>query len=171
MGHSDLSALTLRQRECLIGAVRRLTAKEVGRELAISPRMVEKHWAAACERLGVNSTRDAVLLFERLEREGSEKPNGGSTELPGDPEFAQPKCQPDLVSGDAVREERVLFDDEPRLTEDGQGGERHDLNGLRKFGWIVIVTLALCLAAIASAPMVQSVQRLANLVRPPTNSN
>ncbi|SNZ19388.1 response regulator transcription factor [Cohaesibacter gelatinilyticus] len=62
------SALTDRERECLSGAARGLTAKMIARELDITERTVRFHFANACRKLGVQRVTEAVAaaLKQRL---------------------------------------------------------------------------------------------------------
>ena len=57
-----LHRLSQRQREILPHVVAGQSAKEIARELDLSPRTVEKHRAALMEKLGVNSTGAIIRL-------------------------------------------------------------------------------------------------------------
>lgn len=72
--HTDQSgnqALSRRQAECLRGVLDLKSAKQIGRELGISPHAVEKHLRICREKFGVASTAEAARLFARS-AEGSE---------------------------------------------------------------------------------------------------
>jgi len=57
--------LSVQQRRVLTLVGRGLTAKEIARQLGISPKTVEQHKARICERLGVRNQAEAVrVAFE-----------------------------------------------------------------------------------------------------------
>ena len=55
-----LSALTARQRDVLLLICEGLTAKETSYKLGISPKTIEFHHAAICDRLCIHSTAGLV---------------------------------------------------------------------------------------------------------------
>jgi DNA-binding CsgD family transcriptional regulator len=56
------SRLSVQQRRVLSLVARGLTAKEIARDLGISPKTVEQHKARICERLGVRNQAEAVRV-------------------------------------------------------------------------------------------------------------
>lgn len=62
------SALSPRQAECIRGVLNLKSAKQIGRELGISPHAVEKHLRICREKFGVGTTAEAARLFARAER-------------------------------------------------------------------------------------------------------
>ena len=63
--------LSPRQNECLHGVLELKSAKEIARELGISPHAVEKHLKVAREKFGVASSAEAarMLAFQHKGRE------------------------------------------------------------------------------------------------------
>jgi DNA-binding CsgD family transcriptional regulator len=83
MGPNRLDGLTARQLQCLRGKWDRKMDKEIAFELGISQRAVEGHLRGAREKLGVASTRAAVLMVAAREGwEGSVEPYYGPSDLP-----------------------------------------------------------------------------------------
>lgn len=84
------SPLSKRQEDCLRGVLALKSAKEIARDLGISPGGVEKHLKACREKFGVTTTADAARLFS-LNQHGRESPpwrfsdlaQSGSTEQQG----------------------------------------------------------------------------------------
>lgn len=76
-----MSELTERQKQCLLGAQRRQTAKQIGRELGITHHAVEQHLKAARRKLGARDTGDAVRIFAATL--ATDEPYYGSPELSG----------------------------------------------------------------------------------------
>jgi DNA-binding CsgD family transcriptional regulator len=75
--------LSPRQEECLRGVFELKTAKQIARDLGISPDAVEKHLKATREKLGVTSSAEAARLFF-LRDHGPETPHYGSSDLEPD---------------------------------------------------------------------------------------
>jgi DNA-binding CsgD family transcriptional regulator len=62
--HADLADLiTIRELECLILFARGFTAKEIGRQLSISNRTVERHFETVKAKFNCNTRSDAISLF------------------------------------------------------------------------------------------------------------
>ena len=101
------SALSPRQTECLRGVLDLKSAKQIGRELGISPHAVEKHLRICREKFGVTTTAEAARLFARAE--GSEFPYSESSDLAG--------------SRPNVNEGRVL--EQPERPSPAQLGDNH----------------------------------------------
>lgn len=59
--------LTDRERECLSGSARGLTAKMIARELNITERTVRFHSANACRKFGVQRVTEAVAAARKLQ--------------------------------------------------------------------------------------------------------
>ena len=76
-----MSELTERQKQCLLGALRRQTAKQIGRDLGITHHAVEQHLKAARRKLGASDTGDAVRIFAATLT--TDRPYYGSSELSG----------------------------------------------------------------------------------------
>jgi len=80
--------LSLRQEQCLRGALELKSAKEVARDLGISSHAVEKHFRIAREKFGVATTAEAARLYA-ASLTGTESPHSGPSDLkslrrPGD---------------------------------------------------------------------------------------
>jgi DNA-binding CsgD family transcriptional regulator len=73
--------LSRRQEECLRGVLQLKSAKEIARDLGISPDAVEKHLKASRAKLGVRSSAEAARLFFSS-RTGTDFPEYGSPDLP-----------------------------------------------------------------------------------------
>lgn len=101
------SRLSPRQTECLRGVLDLKSAKQIGRELGISPHAVEKHLRICREKFGVATTAEAARLFARAE--GSEFPYSASSDLAG--------------SGRNVKKGRVL--EPPERLSLAQLGDNH----------------------------------------------
>ncbi|HEV2594602.1 MAG TPA: helix-turn-helix domain-containing protein [Sphingomicrobium sp.] len=74
--------LSPRQEECLRGVLALKSAKEIARELGVSPHAVEKHLRLCREKFGVASSVEAARLFAR-EQQGSEYPYSDFSDLAG----------------------------------------------------------------------------------------
>jgi DNA-binding CsgD family transcriptional regulator len=88
-GASDLEPnahrpLSRRQEECLRGVLELKSAKEIARDLGISPDAVEKHLKATRTKLGVRSSAEAARLFF-WSRAGTDFPDSGSPDLAARP--------------------------------------------------------------------------------------
>lgn len=72
--------LSLRQEQCLRGALELKSAKEVARDLGISSHAVEKHFRIAREKFGVATTAEAARLYA-ASLTGTESPHCGPSDL------------------------------------------------------------------------------------------
>lgn len=72
--------LSPRQEECLRGVLQLKSAKEIARDLGISPHAVEKHLRLCREKIGVASSAEAARQFARADR-GSENPHSEHSDL------------------------------------------------------------------------------------------
>jgi DNA-binding CsgD family transcriptional regulator len=72
--------LTLRQEQCLRGALELKSAKEVARDLGITSHAVEKHFRIAREKFGVATTAEAARLYA-ASLTGRESPHSGPSDL------------------------------------------------------------------------------------------
>jgi len=61
-----LTPLSRRQRQCLSATASGLTGRAIARQLGISERMVRFHLEGARQRLGAESTAQAVYLAAKL---------------------------------------------------------------------------------------------------------
>lgn len=77
----ETRALSPRQQQCLLGVLDLKSAKEIARDLGISPHAVEKHLRLAREKLGVATSADAARLFAAQSR-GTDIPHCGRSDLP-----------------------------------------------------------------------------------------
>ena len=71
MEANESPRLSPRQEECLRGLLQLKSAKEIARELGVSPHAVEKHLRIAREKYGVASSAEAARLFAS-DQQGSE---------------------------------------------------------------------------------------------------
>jgi DNA-binding CsgD family transcriptional regulator len=113
---SATTILTARQAQCLRGVLELKSAKEIARDLGISPHAVEKHLRICREKFGVATSAEAARYFARQSR-GNEFPHydisdlvSGSHTRDGGPVLEQP-ATPNL----AALEETygALSDDHP----------------------------------------------------------
>lgn len=72
--------LSGRQEECLRGVLALKSAKQIARELGITPGGVEKHLKACRDKFGVTTTAQAARLFA-LDQRGRESPQWGFSDL------------------------------------------------------------------------------------------
>jgi DNA-binding CsgD family transcriptional regulator len=72
-GQLGSSRLSPRQKECLSGVLQLKSAKEIARELGISPHAVEKHLRICRQKYGVGTSAEAARLFAS-EQQGSDSP-------------------------------------------------------------------------------------------------
>ena len=63
---SKLTPLSRRQRQCLSATAAGMTGRAIARQLGISERMVRFHLEGARQRLGAESTAQAVYLAAKL---------------------------------------------------------------------------------------------------------
>lgn len=153
MGPNRLNGLTARQLQCLRGKWDRKMDKEIAHELGISQRAVEEHLRGAREKLGVASTRAAVLAIAAREgwEGGSVDPYRGPSDLPilG---HSGPVPFPDEEG--AVRASGSVRDSWPqsgeRLSPIGSGarwplptreGQRNDLSTIQRLAWPFAIAL------------------------------
>jgi DNA-binding CsgD family transcriptional regulator len=71
VGRARLEALTRRERDCLRLVLDRLSSKEIGRTLGISPTSVDTLVRRAREKLGVDDRYAAAQLLADWERDGA----------------------------------------------------------------------------------------------------
>jgi DNA-binding CsgD family transcriptional regulator len=74
--------LSPRQEECLRGVLQLKSAKEIARDLGVSPHAVEKHLRIAREKFGVASSAEAARMFA-LDHGGGESSQSGVSDLAG----------------------------------------------------------------------------------------
>jgi DNA-binding CsgD family transcriptional regulator len=72
--------LSPRQDECLRGVLELKSAKQIARELGISPHAVEKHLKVARGKFGVATSAEAARMFA-FQHKGSESPQSGFSDL------------------------------------------------------------------------------------------
>ena len=72
--------LSDRQEQCLRGVLDLKSAKQIARELGISPHAVEKHLRVVREKFGVNTSAEAARLFGMV-HQGGEFPQYGPSDL------------------------------------------------------------------------------------------
>ncbi len=63
-----LSRLTRRERDCLKQLSEDLTYEEAAKQMAISPSTFNRHLLSARSKLGVRTTRQAILIYDRATR-------------------------------------------------------------------------------------------------------
>lgn len=68
MDEKKLDRLSERQKDCLRLVAAHLTSKQIARELGVSRFTVDQRLDSARRTLGVNSRKEAALLFAKLER-------------------------------------------------------------------------------------------------------
>ena len=73
--------LSPRQEECLRGVLELKSAKEIARDLGISPHAVEKHLRVSREKYGVATSAEAARMFA-FGQQGSEIPPSHPSDLP-----------------------------------------------------------------------------------------
>src|SRR3982750_50063 len=73
--------LSPRQEECLRGVLELKSAKQIARDLGISPHAVEKHLRVSREKYGVGTSAEAARMFA-IRQQGSESPPSGVSDLP-----------------------------------------------------------------------------------------
>jgi len=73
--------LSPRQEACLRGVLDLKSAKEIARDLGISPHAVEKHLRVSREKYGVATSAEAARMFA-FGQHGSEFPPSGVSDLP-----------------------------------------------------------------------------------------
>lgn len=155
-----IDKLSKRQRDCLTLAAKPMTAKEIGRELAISSRTVEVHLDKAVQILGASNRMDAV----RMLRAHEEATTYQTRRYPAD--LAEPSSEPvngprsDFGIGEgetmyvaSVRQEQspfqLSFAGSPAsfpLPIPRKGRRRNDLTILQRVGWTFAIIIGLALA-------------------------
>lgn len=76
-----ISSLSPRQLEVLRLVAERLSSKEIGRHLGLSPATVDSHIATAIQRLDLGSRREAAILMLRYDAEMSAAPGVDEAEV------------------------------------------------------------------------------------------
>jgi DNA-binding CsgD family transcriptional regulator len=82
VGRARLEALTRRERDCLRLVLDRLSSKEIGRTLGISPTSVDTLVRRAREKLGVDDRYAAAQLLADWERDGAAHGPGALASAP-----------------------------------------------------------------------------------------
>jgi DNA-binding CsgD family transcriptional regulator len=82
VGRARLEALTRRERDCLRLVLDRLSSKEIGRTLGISPTSVDTLVRRAREKLGVDDRYAAAQLLADWERDGAAAGPGALASAP-----------------------------------------------------------------------------------------
>jgi DNA-binding CsgD family transcriptional regulator len=95
----ESKTLSPRQAECLTGVLQLKSAKQIGRDLGISPHAVEKHLKASRLKFGVGTSADAARLFARS-HEGGEFPQCHFSEVATAEVQGHPKAVFDLLGDD-----------------------------------------------------------------------
>jgi DNA-binding CsgD family transcriptional regulator len=72
--------LSPRQEQCLRGVLELKSAKEIARDLGISPDAVEKHLKVSRQKLGATTSAEAARIFASAYR-GRDFPHCGSSDL------------------------------------------------------------------------------------------
>jgi len=131
--------------------------KEIAHELGISQRAVEGHLRGAREKLGVGSTRAAVLMVAAREAwEGSVEPNYGPSHLPDSTDSGAipfPDEEGPVPASDSVRdswpmtgERLTLIGRQARWPIPMREGQRNDLSTIQRLAWpFAIATLAMAI--------------------------
>lgn len=100
--------LSPRQNECLRGVLELKSAKEIARELGISPHAVEKHLKVAREKLGAATSAEAARTFA-FQNAGGESPPSELSDLVERSREAHQR----LVLEPAGRPSQARFGDSP----------------------------------------------------------
>jgi len=155
MGATRLDGLTARQLQCLRGKWDRKMDKEIAHELGISRRAVEEHLRGAREKLGVASTRAAVLAIAAREQwEGSVDPYRGPSDLPimahsGAVPFPDEEEPARTASVRDSWPQAVQLDpigSGARLPLPVREGQRNDLSTIQRLAWpFAIATLVMAI--------------------------
>jgi DNA-binding CsgD family transcriptional regulator len=115
-GAQAMPKLSPRQEACLRGVLELKSAKEIARDLGISPHAVEKHLRVSREKYGVASSAEAARLFAFVQQ-GSEFPPSDVSDLPGSAFFEHqrlafaPGAAPSMVGHEGNH--RVSLADQP----------------------------------------------------------
>ena len=115
-GAPAMPKLSPRQEACLRGVLELKSAKEIARDLGISPHAVEKHLRVSREKYGVASSAEAARLFA-FGQQGSEFPPSDVSDLPGSAFFEHqrlvlaPGTAPSMVGREGNH--RVSLADQP----------------------------------------------------------
>jgi len=153
MGPNRLDGLTARQLQCLRGKWDRRMDKEIAFDLGISQRAVEGHLRGAREKLGVGSTRAAVLLLASREGwEGSVEPYYGPAHLPDAADFGAipfPDDEGPVHASASVRDswprpgERLApIGTDARWPIPTREGQRNDLSTMQRLAWPFAIATA-----------------------------
>lgn len=125
--------LSPQKRECVRLAARRLTSKEIARELGISKSTVDGYLAEAVQQVGARDRRDLVRLFL-----DGEPPS----EVRGDPARVVQTLQTQAVAA----EPEQPIDWRSLLPIRRKGARRNDLRPGLRLAWILILAIAMLIA-------------------------
>lgn len=164
MNTGAVDSLTQRQRECLRLVARDRDAKEIGRQLGISPQTVNNHVKAAMATLGVNSRFVAARLLASFE---SHSPPMASLPKAMANDIGYTAIVPSLDEG--VQEERGRYDPRRAPSPAWEKTRRYALSPVQRLLSVALLTAVVAVIIVAALPMSDSVQRLANWLDPPVN--
>lgn len=138
---ASFSTLSERQRQCLELRGRRLTLKEIGQELRLSPHTVDGHLEAAQRIIGASSRRESVDLF--LTWRAGEQSTGEDLGLVSPtspmPVVRRPDAMPDLLNDIQIVQ--------PLSLDPGSSAQRRN-DEQDEFKWPQFVRLALAIAIL-----------------------
>ena len=154
------ACLSKRQIECLRGVADHLDSQQIGARLGISPHTVDGHIATAVKTLGARSRRDAIRFLP------TDAGHGQSIIGEFPPVAATHGSESPPVPA-AVHEPRTTFArlDTPLPRAGSQRNDRVG-NPIITIALITAIALGLAILLLASEPLAQSAERLANLIQP-----
>jgi len=135
--------LSPRQAECLRGVVEFKSAKEIARDLGISPHAVEKHLRLCREKLGVATSAEAARIYARAVQ-GSDFPHYDVSHLVA----GHQKGEQGLLPEQPVRPHCAELEDTyGALSPDHQLNPRQTLLAIAAISFLSIVGLLLLVAS------------------------
>ena len=114
-----LDRLTARQRQCLDLAARHWTSKDIGRQLQIAPKTVDRHIEEAVRRLGVTDRAAAVRLLLSVQPQTASPPHtpAGAAGFPRDGDNphgeSSPMLEAVLAGHDSLRRSELFHGQTP----------------------------------------------------------
>lgn len=173
--------LTEAQRACLRLVYRRMTSKDIARELGVTHHAVDMRLRHAMQTLSVHSRVEAARLFAEFEgRQGlyqssvyqsPDLADGSGSPILSPPTdegeghrgpLCEPQFQAALHARSSVRDVSAPYEDEDVMAgwPLPRRGGRNDLSGLRRLGWIMAIAIGSALGVGAILASLEALGRL-----------
>jgi DNA-binding CsgD family transcriptional regulator len=156
MNRGNVSRLTEMQKVCLRHVATHLSSKDIARKLGISPHTVDTHLRAAIKLLEAKNRHDAAMIFLAVEDDPSLALSSQPSRLAEAPQsalFDSPPAMRETVSDHRRLRSKLL-------PLPSFWGDENDLSNFAKVGWIVLLSIYICLSIGALVALFNTVNSL-----------